>query len=1460
LASLQPTFTILHTLTTSRAPSPYVSLTWHASSSKQKSDMLATQTADGDLRVWSVSKPPTQEAPRVIRVLRRPDPTFLPGRTWISWSKNGRILQYAETETCSWDVRTKHVTFEPVNLVDGIRALAAYGPTASLFSLGPDHTVQQYDAESRLIVKNVRIVPTNLPPTPPEENRPWTTSESEEEYRSPSRRSRPDPDGYEFSRNRVASPQSQPTTSHVSKRSKGKDVISPAIRSELTGTSFSLGTNNYLESQKFSSPQSARSRRPSRLKQEVTMSPMERPIADLFPFIRARLSDVPYRPPRTDADHMTPDDLRNQMLSTVFGWEDDIWDLIRDELSRHPAEGQHAIFLSKWLDEDPEFMISMLGASGVVSNTDWMILALGTMGDIEHSPAAKKISQVFVEKMLSRGDIHAAVTVLLAIGDKSDAIEVYVSRNQFLEAVLLTCLVTPTDWQRQSHLVRRWGEHVVEKSEQQLAIRCFSCTSIEPTEPWTSPTAQMAVQSAGGSMMNPVHINNPAPTVGTYPDIFKKTMARRSRTLDNPVSIPIAPPTDSVASGVTAPPQSAGLKLITSFPTENPAKFRFPGLKSDDHTPTYGNAVTPIAESAIDRSALSPGGLGSYRMNNARSLNAAMSARAQSQYHRQRLPSIGETPIDVESPRIGALKGKRNFFGPEREQPIQEPQSAHPALTMLPSAKYDPTATPVHETPQTALPQTAVKTTYQARRFSGNDSLDSRESRGSSRSRKPDGLSIQMFPVNEVHSKQPTTGDSHQTTQFESTSELTSPPVTGETFRSAKSPSVSGRSIDQYISSLEQAQLYGHKTRSRGHSASSKHTDKRRHHGASEDLRGRDEKRTITAAKRSPSSPVPMSPEDVRMFSASVESFDSAYAHRRVPDESMSQSSLGRRQSRSGKEKRNRSKSRQKKAESRGVSPNPSHHSHRSRGRSGSRRGESGRRSPSSPLPMVPSEEDRNSATESALRFVNADRRNRSGSRQADEREREPPRKQRNRSRSRPAEEEKGGISRRSSVSTRDGKARRRRDLSNTRAERIEGLSRLVIDPHTGNETQETGEISANPSLGGRKKELAAAELEARRLSLARRPSAPVIPLPGAHSKSSSESAAPPLLRAATEDLLSSKVYDNPRARRPSTPGSSGLQHHQISGNEVVTDASDTNDTGTLPSSVYMTPNLTQSPPMHRDLPLSPGPPAPPQKTQAELDAMIAQLPRHAAYDAKISQSRSSSKSRETPSNNRERSRSRHPSRERTRNGEVVINLSPESTHSHAHSMSSHSIHHGQRPQPPLLPELQHLADHSQPPVPPPPPAPLSQEFANMHLDPDYLAQMPRSSSSNTSRYVRPLSPPMAQARNGHISMNGIQGPSFGHRRGRSGHESNGANGTVAANGSGNGGGAGAGNGGNGSGNGSGWSKFKNMADRMRSTSRGRDNVAARSPPMPVGAGEFVSMPYETAVGERGAQSYSTRV
>jgi hypothetical protein len=59
--------------------------------------MLAVQTHDGDLRVWSVTKAYNAEDPaKIVRVLRKTE-NFVNGPNWMGWSKNGRIIQFSES-------------------------------------------------------------------------------------------------------------------------------------------------------------------------------------------------------------------------------------------------------------------------------------------------------------------------------------------------------------------------------------------------------------------------------------------------------------------------------------------------------------------------------------------------------------------------------------------------------------------------------------------------------------------------------------------------------------------------------------------------------------------------------------------------------------------------------------------------------------------------------------------------------------------------------------------------------------------------------------------------------------------------------------------------------------------------------------------------------------------------------------------------------------------------------------------------------------------------------------------------------------------------------------------------------------------------------------------------------------------------------------------------------------------
>lgn len=97
IATLEPRFTIKYNISMSGLSSQISTLVWHSSSSRQKSDMLASQYQNGDLRVWSIAKSdyPYGNEAKVIRVLRRSD-NNLAGYNWLGWSRNGRIVQFSE--------------------------------------------------------------------------------------------------------------------------------------------------------------------------------------------------------------------------------------------------------------------------------------------------------------------------------------------------------------------------------------------------------------------------------------------------------------------------------------------------------------------------------------------------------------------------------------------------------------------------------------------------------------------------------------------------------------------------------------------------------------------------------------------------------------------------------------------------------------------------------------------------------------------------------------------------------------------------------------------------------------------------------------------------------------------------------------------------------------------------------------------------------------------------------------------------------------------------------------------------------------------------------------------------------------------------------------------------------------------------------------------------------------------
>lgn len=837
------------------------------------------------------------------------------------------------------------------------------------------------------------------------------------------------------SRNRNKFSSSQPSNLQYERKTRSPSSYAAsgttfsAISHSMGGRDsiFSGGSSLFPRTQTASSiASSGRRSGASRLRQEIQRSPDVNAHVDLFPRTRARVNSLKYNESRTlNQDGLSPGDLRKQMLDVVFGWEQDIEALIRDEIAHHDVGSASAVLLSKWLgDVDPELMAAAM-SSGTNSSLDWMLLALSSIGGSQG--AMGKLGQRFVQKLLQQGDYHTSATILLSLGEEEEALDVYVSRRFYMEAILLTCLIFPENWQRQAQLVRRWGEFVMENSQQQLAIRCFTCTGMN-LPPWAAST----------------------PRHESTPSLSHKSLGHTtSSQTPNPHQI-LSPPSSPPPTAVDKPAGSArmttknsSLKVITTFAPPPEAKFKFPGPLSDDCTPTNFHGITPIAESAISPGG-TPGGPLRMHLRNKDVMRIRTPLEAQN-----RLPSIGEASVDISIPifpRPSNLPTPDNS-GSEFEnqsksesnlgEGIIQVKTPEPPL-LLSSARYDPGSAVTTKSTSTAVPETAIPLTGfpdpSNEMFS--HFAEKTRARNGSRDRKPDGLQIQMPPpsandTNSQSSRGVGSGSDHKkrgnSFSMQSTGSPSgrfdpkTPSISGQSWTSAKSPASASRSIDQYISSIDEAarrrkdtSRYRQGSREgRSQNGEYKSRSKHRGHERSED-RGRN-RQYIQPAKRSPRSPIPMSPDDIHLYLAnpSAESLDAQLSGPSSVDLESRHGRYTRTQSRSVSNVRSGSKvsghsartvvrrrspegfhesayrsvtSLTSKGSSRQMSPDGWSNQ---RGRSTSNDYNSPRRSPSSPLPMSPLPKGlpRSEDEDDPLRFVDANRQ-RIRSRQRKRRER----------------------------------------------------------------------------------------------------------------------------------------------------------------------------------------------------------------------------------------------------------------------------------------------------------------------------------------------------------------------------------------------------------------------------------------------------------------------------------------
>ena len=834
-------------------------------------------------------------------------------------------------------------------------------------------------------------------------------------------------------------------------------------------------------------------------------------------------------------------------------------------------------------------------------------------------------------------------------------------------------------------------------------------------------------------------------------------------------------------------------------------------------------------------------------------------------YHRNRLPSIGETPVDIKLPAFprpsqlptpdnsgsDAEKERENHLKSQTSEAKVEKQGEEAPPLLLSSARYDPGTPVAGKTPMTAVPQTSVRTTILPNPSGESFSAFKEKSRirNGSRDRKPDGLHIRMPSQDQIqtthfispagissqpaeHRRSNTLNSLHSAGLSTGQSDTRSPSISGQSWASAKSPSVSGRSIDQYISSLEEAGSRSRKTKHRSEKRAEsregrppKSRSKNRTHERSED-RGRDDRRYIRPAKRSPSSPKPMSPETY-VEPNSVESIDSQladisspvsegrytrddghqpttaskirsgskasdYSHRTVrhrSPEGVFDSNLG---SEAGF---NRSKASSRQPSPRGLlDPN-------GRGRSKSKNKGSIARSPSSPLPMSMSPQAQfyqaSDEDDDPLRIVEANRqrlrsRHRSGSR-------------RPRERGTSSRREKSPDSRRAH----EGYHLRVPDIEEPRQQ-----PRSAVEPRRGSGDEMLGDVlepklERQKSARTQKKELAARELEARRESLLRNPEAPPI----LHPDEVSNARPVPPYRAQT-DLSNSPTSWNPvvsqyeSRKYPVTPvamengdftnraasvGPYGLpatpramRHPRYDKPESIPAVPE------IPESIQPLPEMYYTGHPMREFPRSLSAPVPDQYPPMPVD-----LPAHPAFHKAL---RPGKRLNFSPLGDIGQNRHKRSSDSSSKMHAQFTTGIDETLHAADSGIQVINVD-----DPPLLPELQHL---SMPPPPPPPPAPFpyrnDPESSSLSSNSNVgVIKMVLENEPEDEANVIEVPPPPPEI----ISMRNTRSPAIGttaspppslsrsgsagrHHRGRSDNFKNG---------------------------------IKGITDRLRSTSRGRN-------------------------------------
>jgi len=274
---------------------------------------------------------------------------------------------------------------ETVDTPANLAGIAVYGSKGNLFTITKDHTVQQYGLYPPAVIATVQHLPTVPPPSPPSSIQEKKDQPQEESGHQIERLHPRDHDydvvtmsplgriahelellekmeaqGLGISNlgpqnmQRTVSASSKSSVTLVSRRQSVASTRSAVSinsearsisdqRSTIDMSEYDMNTpvarsrqNSLTGRGSFDHGQPSPSRRPHPLAQEIIASPIDqmpvRTMVDLFGNIKARLPFVINGSPRAPSSgKKDEDELRREMLYTIFGWKGDVDSLVRDE-------------------------------------------------------------------------------------------------------------------------------------------------------------------------------------------------------------------------------------------------------------------------------------------------------------------------------------------------------------------------------------------------------------------------------------------------------------------------------------------------------------------------------------------------------------------------------------------------------------------------------------------------------------------------------------------------------------------------------------------------------------------------------------------------------------------------------------------------------------------------------------------------------------------------------------------------------------------------------------------------------------------------------------------------------------------------------------------------------------------------------------------------------------------------